>query len=149
MNVGVWMMTNMEFSNGGPMKRDVSVYPYSELNNSILTGEVGMGSDGHFADGEEWTKTCGPWFLYLNDVPAKITETGEAARMLYQDALAQADAEKQAWPYRWFKHPKYVPPQGAVRSGQNRHSRQRQSQSLRRRVVGGPGTAAADQQRDL
>ena len=41
LNVGRWMMTTMEFSNGGPLKRDVSVYPYSELNNSILTGEEG------------------------------------------------------------------------------------------------------------
>ncbi len=116
LNVGVWMMTNMEFSNGGPLKRDVTVYPYSELNNSILTGEVGMGSDGHIADGEVWTKTCGPWFYYLNDAPAAITESGKAAKMLYEDALAQADAEKKAWPYRWFKHPNYVPAPGAARS---------------------------------
>jgi rhamnogalacturonan endolyase len=112
LNVGMWMMTNMEFSDGGPMKRDVSVYPYAELNNSILTGELGMGSDGHFAAGEEWTKTCGPWFIYLNDVPATISDTREAAQALYQDALAQADAEKRAWPYKWFKHPSYVPASG-------------------------------------
>jgi rhamnogalacturonan endolyase len=62
-NVGAWMMTTMEFSDGGPLKRDVSVYPYSELNNSILTNEVGMGSDGHLVDGEAWKKTCGPWFI--------------------------------------------------------------------------------------
>jgi rhamnogalacturonan endolyase len=112
MNVGVWMMTNMEFSDGGPMKRDVSVYPYSELNNSILTGELGMGSDGHFSQGELWTKTCGPWFTYLNDVPTSVTDTRQAAQQLYKDALAQADAEKQAWPYSWFKHPNYVPASG-------------------------------------
>lgn len=112
LNVGMWMMTNMEFSNGGPMKRDVSVYPYSELNNSILTGELGMGSDGFLADGEVWTKTCGPWFLYFNEVPATVTETRQAAQMLFRDAQAQADAEKQAWPYRWFKHPNYVPASG-------------------------------------
>jgi rhamnogalacturonan endolyase len=112
LNVGMWMMTNMEFSNGGPMKRDVSVYPYSELNNSILTGELGMGSDGFLAEGEEWTKTCGPWFIYLNDVPAKVTGAKEAAQLLYQDALAQADAEKHAWPYSWFKDPHYVPASG-------------------------------------
>ena len=112
LNVGIWMMTNMEFSNGGPMKRDVSVYPYSELNNSILTGELGMGSDGFLAEGEVWTKTCGPWFIYLNDVPATVTGAREAAQRLYRDALAQADAEKQAWPYRWFKHPNYAPASG-------------------------------------
>ena len=116
LNVGMWMMTTMEFSDGGPMKRDVSVYPYSELNNSILTGELGMGSDGHFATGEVWTKTCGPWFIYLNNVPATITGTSQAAQMLYEDALAQAAAEKQAWPYSWFKNPRYVPAQGAARS---------------------------------
>ena len=112
LNVGMWMMTNMEFSDGGPMKRDVSVYPYSELNNSILTGELGMGSDGFLADAEVWTKTCGPWFIYFNDVPATVTGTRQAARLLYRDAQAQADAEKQAWPYRWFKHPNYVPASG-------------------------------------
>ena len=112
LNVGVWMMTNMEFSNGGPLKRDVGVYPYSELNNSILTGELGMGSDGFLAAGEEWTKTCGPWFIYMNNVPAKIDDPRQAAHALYADALAQAEAEKKAWPYEWFKHEKYVPAAG-------------------------------------
>src|SRR5579859_951539 len=112
LNVGMWMMTHMEFSNGGPMKRDVSVYPYSELNNSILTGELGMGSDGFLGEGEEWTKTCGPWFIYLNEAPTTVTGTREAAKMLYEDALVRADTERQAWPYSWFKHPNYVPAEG-------------------------------------
>src|SRR3954451_15777659 len=103
LNIGVWLMTNMEFSNGGPLKRDVSVYPYSELNNSILTGELGMGSDGFFADGEGRSKTCGPWFYYINDVPVEVTNARQASQQLYQDALAQADAEAKAWPYAWFK----------------------------------------------
>ena len=115
-NIGRWMMTNMDFSNGGPMKRDVSVYPYSELNNSILTGELGMGGDGSYAQGEVWTKTCGPWFMYLNSVPASITDPAEAAKALYKDALAQAEAEKKAWPYPWFKNDKYpqAPARGTV-----------------------------------
>ena len=112
LNVGVWMMTNMEFSNGGPLKRDVGVYPYSELNNSILTGELGMGSDGFLSAGEEWTKTCGPWFVYMNHVPATIEDPRKAAHALYADALARAEVEKKAWPYEWFKHAKYVPAAG-------------------------------------
>ncbi len=107
-NVGAWMMTTMEFSDGGPLKRDVSVYPYSELNNSILTNEVGMGSDGHLVDGEEWKKTCGPWFFYYNECPQSITDPKKAAQLLYEDALKQAEAEKQAWPYTWFKNPRYA-----------------------------------------
>ena len=108
-NIGRWIMTTMEFSDGGPMKRDVSVYPYSELNNSILTGELGMGSDGRFEKGEVWSKTCGPWFIYLNHAPATVTGASQAAQMLYQDALAQSDAEKKAWPYTWFKDADFVP----------------------------------------
>jgi len=112
LNVGRWMMTTMEFSNGGPLKRDVSVYPYSELNNSILTGEVGMGSDGYMDNGEEWTKTCGPWFIYLNHVPATITDAKHAAQLLFKDAQAEADAEAKAWPYAWFKNEHFVPVSG-------------------------------------
>ncbi len=112
LNIGRWITTNMEFSNGGPLKRDVTAYPNSELNNSILTGEVGMGSDGWMDTGEEWTKTCGPWFMYLNHIPASITDAKQAAHMLYKDALAQADAEAKAWPYRWFKHAGYVQTSG-------------------------------------
>jgi rhamnogalacturonan endolyase len=107
-NVGAWMMTTMEFSDGGPLKRDVSVYPYSELNNSILTNEVGMGSDGHLVDGEEWKKTCGPWFFYYNECPQSITDPKKASQVLYEDAVKQAEAEKQAWPYTWFKNPRYA-----------------------------------------
>lgn len=110
LNIGRWIMTTMEFSNGGPLKRDVSVYPYSCLNNSILTGEVGQGSDGYMDKGEIWTKTCGPWFMYVNHVPASIKDAKTAAHALYDDALAQAEAERAAWPYKWFKHKLFVPP---------------------------------------
>ena len=107
LNIGIWMMTNMDFSNGGPLKRDVSVYPYSELNNSILTGEVGQGSDGFLAEGEEWTKTCGPWFVYMNNISKEITDPRQAAEQLYDDALTRADVEKNSWPYKWFKNENY------------------------------------------
>ncbi len=111
-NVGRWMMTTMEFSNGGPLKRDVSAYPYSELNNSILTGEVGMGSDGYMDNGEEWTKTCGPWFTYLNSVPASVKDAKTAAHQLFKDAQEQAAAEAKAWPYAWFNDGHLVPASG-------------------------------------
>jgi rhamnogalacturonan endolyase len=112
LNIGRWMMTNMEFSDGGPLKRDVSVYPYSELNNSILTGEVGMGSDGFMDKGEVWTKTCGPWFMYLNHLPAAERDAKAAAKRLFDDASEQAAAEEAAWPYAWFKHDQFIPAAG-------------------------------------
>ncbi|RYD67507.1 MAG: hypothetical protein EOP84_30480, partial [Verrucomicrobiaceae bacterium] len=112
LNIGRWIMTNMEFSNGGPLKRDVTAYPNSELVHYMLSGEVGMGSDGWMDTGEEWTKTCGPWFMYLNHVPASVTDPKQAAHLLYRDALAQAEAEAKAWPYGWFKHAGYVQASG-------------------------------------
>ena len=45
-------------------------------------------------------------------MPADVTDAKQAAHLLYQDALAQADAEAKAWPYAWFKHPGYVPASG-------------------------------------
>lgn len=111
-NIGVWMMSNMEFSNGGPLKHDVSSYPNNLLTNYMLSGEVGMGSDGRFAQGEAWTKTCGPWLIYLNNIPASITDPVQAAHTLFNDALAQEAAERKGWPYPWFKNNGYVPADG-------------------------------------
>ena len=108
LNIGRWMMTTMEFSNGGPLKRDVTVDAASGLVNYMLSGEVGMGSDGYMDAGEVWTKTCGPWFTYLNSVPASVKDARQAAQMLFKDAQAQADAEANAWPYAWFKNEHFV-----------------------------------------
>jgi rhamnogalacturonan endolyase len=112
LNVGIWLMSLMEFSDGGPMKRDVADSIDRGLNEAILTGEVGMGSDGDFADGELWSKTCGPFFYYVNSVPTSVTDPRQASQLLFQDALAQAAAEKAAWPYAWFKLGGYVPESG-------------------------------------
>ncbi len=111
-NVGVWMMTNLEFSNGGPLKRDVTAYPANNINNSIVTQELGQGTDSTVEAGEVWTKVCGPWFYYANSVPASITDPAAAAQALHRDALAQDAAEKAAWPYSWLPSPAYVKPAG-------------------------------------
>ena len=112
LNVGIWLISRMEFSDGGPLKRDVADSIDRGLNEAILTGEVGMGSDGSLAEGELWSKTCGPFFYYINSVPASITDPRQAAEALFQDAQAQAEKEKQAWPYAWFKLGGYVPESG-------------------------------------
>ena len=108
-NIGVWMMKNLEYSSGGPLKRDATVYPGNNLNVPLLTQEVGQGTDSTLAAGEVWTKVCGPWLYYVNNVSASITDSTQAAEALYSDALAQDAAEKAAWPYSWFPNPAYVP----------------------------------------
>ncbi len=112
LNTGAWLMGLIEYSDGGPLKRDVATGITRGTGESILTGEVGMGGDNHFADGEVWSKTCGPFFLYVNSVPTSVTDARQASQLLFKDALAQADAEKAAWPYDWFKLGGYVPESG-------------------------------------
>ena len=111
-NIGAWLMTNLEFSDGGPLKRDVTAFPFTNrryLNNSLLTTEIGQGDDGGFYPGETgiWTKVCGPFFFYVNST-TDTTSASHTAQALYQDALAQARAEASAWPYKWFSEPNYV-----------------------------------------
>jgi rhamnogalacturonan endolyase len=103
LNVGIWLMSMMEFSDGGPLKRDVADSIDRGLNEAILTGEVGMGSDGSLANGEVWSKTAGPFFYYVNSVPTSVTDPRQAAQALFQDAQARAEKEKAEWPYAWFK----------------------------------------------
>ena len=111
-NVGVWLMSLMEFSDAGPLKRDVAEAIDRGIDEPILTGELSMGGDNHFAEGEVWSKTCGPFFYYVNSIPTSVTAPRQAAQLLHQDALAQAEAEKAAWPYAWFKLGGYVPESG-------------------------------------
>jgi rhamnogalacturonan endolyase len=112
LNVGIWLISTMEFSDAGPLKRDVADSIDRGLNEAILTGEVGMGGDNSFAQGELWSKTCGPFFYYVNSIPASVTDPAQASQILFHDALAQAEAEKAAWPYAWFKLGGYVPESG-------------------------------------
>jgi rhamnogalacturonan endolyase len=112
LNTGTWLMGLVEYSDGGPLKRDVATGITRGTGESLLTGEVGMGGDNQFADGEVWSKTCGPFFLYVNSIPSSVTDARQAAQLLFKDALAQAEAEKAAWPYDWFKLGGYVPESG-------------------------------------
>ena len=116
-NIGVWFMNNLEFSDGGPLKRDITVFPFANrryMNNSLLTTEIGQGDDGGFFQGEKetWSKVCGPFFCYLNSTTDTISPS-HTAQTLYQDALAQAKVEAGAWPYKWFSDSNYI--QGSAR----------------------------------
>ncbi len=111
-NIGVWVMTNIEFSDGGPLKHDDTVYSYNALGNQMMTGELNQGGDGNLAAGEPWVKTAGPFFFYMNNVSSSITDANQAAQALFSDATAQDAAEKAAWPYSWFSNPDYVSASG-------------------------------------
>ena len=117
-NVGMFLaLGSKEYYNGGPKKR--------ELMGSMLNGPdlLNMLGGSHYegaeaaetiAAGTELSKVYGPFFYYNNSVPAG---TANAGTVLFADAIAQAKAEQDAWPYSWFVNPAggdgdYVPESG-------------------------------------
>ena len=109
-NVGIWNISaSAEYYNGGPMKRELMEHIGTTILNMHNGSHYQMGTDGNFASGEVWTKTYGPYLIYLNNVSTAITGTSQAAQLLYNDALAQGVAEQSAWPYSWFTNANYAP----------------------------------------
>ena len=120
LNVGLWdVSASMEYYNGGPEKRELmchhtggSTAAGSTLLNMFNGGHYDANQDGSFANGETWTKTYGPYFVYCNNTPISTSNEYTASQALYNDALAQAQAEAPAWPYTWFYNTNYTPPSG-------------------------------------
>ena len=105
-NVGMFLaLGSKEYYNGGPKKR--------ELMGSMLNGPdlLNMLGGSHYEGAEasesipagtQLSKVYGPFFYYNNSVPAG---TANAGTVLFADAIAQAKAEQEAWPYSWFVNP--------------------------------------------
>jgi rhamnogalacturonan endolyase len=91
--IGAWVVLGSdEFLNDGPTKQDLTV---SERYNLLHFGmDHYDGSSTSLAAGEGWSKTFGPYLLYLN--------SGANGAACWADAQAQVAAEKSAWPYSWL-----------------------------------------------
>ncbi|MEO5712742.1 MAG: polysaccharide lyase family protein [Luteolibacter sp.] len=126
-NVGLWnVLASAEYYNGGPLKQELMCHMGTTILNMINGNHFGMGTDGTFVDGETWSKVCGPYFIYCNNISktnaAYASDTVAASQALYNDAKAQALAEQGidangqptnaagAWPYSWFSHASYASP---------------------------------------
>jgi rhamnogalacturonan endolyase len=108
-NVGLWdVSATAEYYNGGPMKAELMEHMGTTILNMFNGSHYGQGTDGDFAAGEVWSKVCGPYFVYCNNVSSSITNPVQASQALYADALAQGQAEAGAWPYSWFSNPHYA-----------------------------------------
>jgi len=100
--LGAWMVFGShEWFNDGPTKQDLTAA------DRILHVHFGM---NHYhseptaiAEGEEWSKTYGPFLLYLNQ------EQGGAVAAV-QDAKRQTGEETAAWPYAWMPPSVDFPP---------------------------------------
>jgi Rhamnogalacturonate lyase family. len=79
-----------EYYPGGPLKQELLVH-YDGIVLNYFTGS-------HFGNGNlhvpiGWKKFYGPFYQYFN-------ESGDPQE-LFQDALGQAELEKEKWPYQW------------------------------------------------
>jgi rhamnogalacturonan endolyase len=103
--LGAWMVFGShEWFNDGPTKQDLTAA------DRILHVHFGM---NHYhseptaiAGGEEWSKTYGPFLLYLNHA-----DGGPVAAV--QDASRQTREETAAWPYAWMPPSAGYPPAAA------------------------------------
>jgi rhamnogalacturonan endolyase len=103
--MGIWVTKpSLEYYNGGPKKRELMCHTGPTMLNMLGGGHYGMGNAESIGAGTQERKIYGPWFYYINKVPAG---TADFHNVLFQDAIAQSKAEQAAWPYSWFKDPDY------------------------------------------
>lgn len=113
--LGVWLINpSIEYIGGGPTK--VELTGHLDVNPggspTLLNMWVGShygGSSLRVAKGEEWSKCIGPFLIYCN--------ASASHDDLWKGALARAELEKKAWPYRWLKDAEFpsVTERGAVK----------------------------------
>lgn len=106
-NIGFYVINpSMEYMSGGPTK--VEFMGHRDTNRAAAPCVLNYWRSSHYggaelsvAEGESWQKVIGPFVLYLN--------SGASHDVLYEDAKAQVEVEKAAWPYEWVKSEAYVP----------------------------------------
>jgi rhamnogalacturonan endolyase len=116
-NVGLWIVNpSLEYINGAPTKIELTghidlkdVLPADPTLLFVWHGSHYGGMPISIDAGEQWNKVVGPFLIYCN--------SGPNPDAMWQDALARAVDEQQAWPYDWAKAPGYASAaeRGAVR----------------------------------
>jgi rhamnogalacturonan endolyase len=98
---GFWLVNpSNEYLSGGPTKveflchRDTTPVAAPCIHNYWRSSHYG-GAAVEVGEGERWTKTIGPFFLYVN--------SGGDPQALWKDAQAQAGRESAKWPYAWVE----------------------------------------------
>jgi rhamnogalacturonan endolyase len=127
-HIGVWFINpTTEYLSGGASKLELVCHfdandnPDPIILDYWCAGHYAGGAGCNIPAGENWNKVIGPIYVYCNaladpknpsqadldtlaatagnpTVPAVWKDNGTA---LWQDALAQAKAEKAQWPYDW------------------------------------------------
>ncbi len=98
---------SMEYMSGGPTKieflghRDTNQIAAPCVLNYWRSSHYG-GADVSVAEGERWTKTIGPFMIYVN--------SGTDSQEIYKNARAEAATEARKWPYNWVTVIDYLSP---------------------------------------
>lgn len=112
-HVGIWMITpNYDYMSGGPTKLELTSHRDATFTHSLTApappvllylwkGAHYGGTSLFVPKGQEWTKTIGPFLLYVNSGP-----THDA---MWHNALARASRAAKNWPYAWAVGPGYPP----------------------------------------
>lgn len=105
--IGFWLVNpSVEFLSGGPTKveflghRDTTAVAAPIVFNYWRSSHYG-GALVEVGEGELWSKTIGPFLLYVND--------GGDPAALKKDAFARRAKEAAQWPYDWVKGIDYTP----------------------------------------
>lgn len=112
-NFGVWMINpSMEYIAGGPTKMELT--GHLDVGGTAQPTLLNMWHGSHYGGtvlslerDEKWSRVIGPFAIHFNK--------GGSPDALWRKALAQAAAERKAWPYGWVRLADY--PVAAARGG--------------------------------
>ncbi|MDQ6788355.1 MAG: polysaccharide lyase family protein [Acidobacteriota bacterium] len=97
--IGLWFVNpTIEYLSGGATK--VELTGHLDNNEGAAPTLLNYWRGSHYGgsslvikEGENWTKTVGPFLIYVN--------SANDPQAMWQDALAQADKESKKWAYEW------------------------------------------------
>jgi rhamnogalacturonan endolyase len=105
--IGWWLINpTIEYLSGGPTKveflchRDTTPVQAPCVLNYWRSSHYG-GAVLDVAQGEHYKKVVGPFFLYMNSLPAGVGDRAADALALWKDARAQAVLQAAKWPFEW------------------------------------------------
>ncbi|MBR6830700.1 MAG: hypothetical protein IKM58_01280 [Tidjanibacter sp.] len=104
-NIGIYTLNaSMEYMSGGPTK--IEFMGHRDTNKEAAACMLNYWRSSHYGgavlsvdEGEEWSKTVGPFMIYVN--------SGENPEAMYADAKAKLAEESAKWPYEWVEGVNY------------------------------------------